>query len=612
MITVTQIDDNTLSIRSNYHYKDRIKSIPSASYDPDTKTWNIHKSYLPYLEDEFNGEQNGLEIFYKTPKWVITGEEPPDMTEMYKISDKSIKVPSTKLELLDYQKYGTKFAIDKILTHNFVILADDVGLGKTAQAIAVTKWFHENKDAEHILIIAKRSIKEQWCEEFEKFTDMGDEFWIGYTDKTKTYRKKVYKSFVASDKGILVTNYHTFLNDCELFQTMDIDFVIIDEVHEVKARNGKMHGKIKSVVNGKPTMLLTGTPITSKPEDIYGVIDLVSEDYFGLWTKFKRNFIVEINDTFGWHTIGAKHLDTLRNMVQDILIRRTVYEVSIELPEITINPVYCQMDETQEALLEEVRRQDSDLEEQVMKMRKMLPQCKADGDKEKYQKITNAIEMIESKRKGYIGARQNACSDPRIFKYSKSKVYQDMYTAMVTKDYDGSSKTKKLISLVEDITESGHKVLLFSKYVSTIRLVKEQIESKLKIKVLTYTGKEDGDARIRVKNTFWNDGEYNVLIGSEAMNAGLNLQCADYVINIDQPDTAAFKAQRIGRARRVGSAFKKVIVYDMITEDGTEFKSKDKERLEKIQRDIDLTDALVTISEEQRQALIEAMRKEAV
>lgn len=91
-------------------------------------------------------------------------------------------------------------------------------------------------------------------------------------------------------------------------------------------------------------------------------------------------------------------------------------------------------------------------------------------------------------------------------------------------------------------------------------------------------------------------------------NNNVNLQVAKYIINIDQPDTFAIKTQRIGRARRVGSQYSNVIVYDMITLSTDKANSKDEERLQNIANNQNLTDALVNIDEAQRQALIAAMK----
>ena len=92
------------------------------------------------------------------------------------------------------------------------------------------------------------------------------------------------------------------------------------------------------------------------------------------------------------------------------------------------------------------------------------------------------------------------------------------------------------------------------------------------------------------------------------MAEGLNLQNAKYIINIDQPDTLAIKTQRIGRTRRAGSQFDNVIIYDMITSSSTKAQSKDEERLENILNNQNITDALVSIDDAQRKALINAMK----
>lgn len=124
MLVITQLQNKRLSIKANYFYKDRIKTIPTAQFDFDTKEWTIDQSMLLVLEQNFKGE-----LVYKTPRWVILGQSAPDMTAMYQIKDTSIMAPALKLNPYDYQNYGIRFMIDKILSHNFVLNADDVGLG---------------------------------------------------------------------------------------------------------------------------------------------------------------------------------------------------------------------------------------------------------------------------------------------------------------------------------------------------------------------------------------------------------------------------------------------------------------------------------------------------
>ena len=186
---------------------------------------------------------------------------------------------------------------------------------------------------------------------------------------------------------------------------------------------------------------------------------------------------------------------------------------------------------------------------------------------------------------------------------------RDTYGAMVPSSYKMSSKTEAVLDTVEDIVTNGDKVVIFSKFKTCVYMIAEDIRSKLKQNVLLYTGEQTEEERDDALKKFWTMDTYNIIIGTEAMSTGLNIQIAKYVINIDQPDTLAIKTQRIGRVRRAGSTFDNVIIYDMITSDGNNARSKDIERLENIANNQDVTDALVTIDDSQREALIKAMKE---
>ncbi len=593
MLIVSQLQSGHLSIKCDYYYRNRISKIPTAYFNPMLKQWMIEPYMLGYLENEFHGE-----LVYKTPRWVILHEPMPDMSQMYKISDDTIKAPDMKLKPYDYQDYGIRFMIDKILQHNMVLNSDDVGLGKTIQTIGTLKWFIENQGYTKILIICKKSIKRQWKEEFDKFTDLSKDFKIIYTEETAAKRKKAYKEFGNAQKGILITNYHSFLNDTDLIKMLHYDIVVIDEVHSVKARTGKLNNNIASAVQGHPVIFLTGTPVMSKPEDIFGIVQISDPSYFGAWNKFSKEHLVYAQTPFGIKLIGSRNLDVLRDKVQDILIRRTKYEVSIDLPETSIVKKSCDMDNVQEKILKMISEETLELNDQMNRLKG------PDG------KIKNMqlYEALEGRSKGLIAARQAASTDPRMFWYSNSEMMKKKYGAEVPQSYKMSDKAESIVDLVEDIIQSDNKVILFSKFVTSARLIGQDIQDKLKVPVLMYTGMENQNVRDNNVDLFRESDAYNILIGTDAMAEGLNLQVAQYVINIDQPDTNAIKEQRIGRVRRAGSQFSNVVVYDMITSNGINAKSKDEERLENIEKNKDLSDALISIDESQRQALISAMK----
>ena len=596
MLTITQLPNGKLSIKADYFYRTRIKNVPTATFNFDTKQWVVESFMLGELERRFAGE-----LVYKTPRWVILNEPMPDMSAMYKLSRDDIAVPAMKLLPYDYQTYGMKFMIDKVEKQGFVLNADDVGLGKTIQTIGTMQYFINKGTVNKVLIICKKSIKKQWIDEIVKFTDLSQDFALIRTGSTAAQRKKAYAAFNQESKAILVTNYHTFLNDTSLFAQMNIDFVVIDEVHSVKARTGKLNNNIGSITYGKPTVFLTGTPIMSRPEDIFGIVQMVNPKYFGMWSQFKKEFIVtDLNGKFGVRDVGAKNLDKLRELVQNMVIRRTEYEVSIQLPKTIIKKQECDMDKVQEAILMEISKKTEELATQ-------MDAIKNNTLMDEHERVTK-MGQIEGQSKGLIAARQAASTDPRLFLSSPSKMMRETYGKMVPPTYKMSEKTETILDLVKDIMDTGDKVILFTKFRTCAVLMANDIQKHLKENVLLYTGEEDDEAREQAVDYFKNTTSHNILIGTEAMAEGLNLQCARYVINIDQPDTLAIKTQRIGRARRAGSAFNNVVVYDVITTSTDKARSKDEERLENIAKNADLTDALVSIDEAQRQALIDAMK----
>lgn len=181
---------------------------------------------------------------------------------------------------------------------------------------------------------------------------------------------------------------------------------------------------------------------------------------------------------------------------------------------------------------------------------------------------------------------------------------QQQFGALIPASYKMSNKTEAILDTVQEIMEIDEKVIIFTKFKTSAIMISNDIKKALKENVLLYTGQENDDAREYALQTFLNSTDHNILIGTEALAEGVNLQKAKYVINLDQPDTLAIKVQRIGRVRRVGSKYNNVVVYDMITKD-----SKDTERLENIERNGNLEDALITINVAQREALLKAMEE---
>ena len=124
MLTVEKVKDY-LSITFAYcpMYVSRIKDIESSVFNDKTNAWLIDIEDLPTLEDIFKGE-----LYFKTPKWKITGDIPPILEFKLK---KEFPLPKLRKGIVPYpyQSFGYQFIMNRLYEHSFCMLCDDVGLG---------------------------------------------------------------------------------------------------------------------------------------------------------------------------------------------------------------------------------------------------------------------------------------------------------------------------------------------------------------------------------------------------------------------------------------------------------------------------------------------------
>ena len=592
MLTVQlAADEKTIEVTgANMYTKRMYEKVPGVFFNDRRKLWQFPRRYIGNFMTEFKGE-----VYYKTPLWVITGRPAPDYSRLYEIED-DIRIPELKLPLYDYQEFGARFLVSRIRRHGFAINADSCGTGKTCHAIAVMSYMAEH-GTNRFLIVVKKSIKHQWEQEIRKFSHLDEEFEIFCTGDTPKERQSTYWKAMEAKRSILITNYHNFLNDADMIGCTDPEFTVIDEAHCVKARDGVLNRNIASVTMGKPVLFLTGTPVMSRPEDIFGIVQMADPDYFGDWDTFKERYLVYGHKRGYSFVTGVKHLDELHRKVQDILIRRTEYDISVQMPETVEHNLRVKKSTLQQGLLDTAETKEKQAADEYDRLDELKKSGVLSEDDE--EKLVRA----EGRLKGMIFVRQVCATDPLIFSFMDSKT-AGQYAALVPKNTQISPKTEAVIDLVEDILNSGEKVILFSKYVTAGRYYAAVIKKKLKEEALMYTGLEDSAKRDENIRLFRSTEDHNILIGTDAMAEGLNLAEARHVINIDLPDTYAVYQQRTGRVRRVSSTYGTIYVHNVITED-----SADEKKLAKLQHDRDLDGALVEGCEKQHEALRSAMKR---
>lgn len=572
MITVTQLNCRWLGMQCNYAYRKRCHDIPGAEFDYNKKMWVAPIESLQAIQAEFYDE-----IYWKTPLWKILGQSEPPKQEL-KLLGPTPSLPKLELTPFDYQRTGMEFMIDRINNLGWCMNGDAVGLGKTLESCGTMKWFVENRGVRKILITCKKSIKYQWGNEIRNITGWQN-IPIYITGDTKAKRKKAYDGMAASQAGILITNYHNFLTDADQINALNFDLCILDEAHCVK--RGKMNSLISETMRGKRTILLTGTPLLSAPDDIYGIVSMTDPNYFGAQEDFKERYIVTEYGIYGEQIVGAIHLNELREKIKKFYISRTAEEVDKDLPEVPpARIINVPMDSIQEKMYALVNERKEKLDQ---KKRDLLTQYGATS-------VTKAkIEELNDRGKMYIATLQFISDDPAVFRHLPTeKGLNKQLLELLPKNYKMSAKTEATMEVVSEILASGEKVIIFCHYASTARMLKLQIEKELGEKPVMYTGAEGDEQREKNIALFKEDEGASILIATEAAAEGLNLQVSRYILHFEQADTHAMREQRIGRIRRIGSKYKSVIVYDILTSG-----SFDEVKLRKIARDKELSKSIL-------------------
>ena len=431
---------------------------------------------------------------------------------------KAAKKPRTlKAVLRPYQEQGLSWLrfIHEIGSGG--VLADDMGLGKTVQTIALLLSLKQEKKEQPLraLIVAPTSVVPNWIREIERFGPaLTTALWHGAGRKDQMDELE--------SANVIITSYALLRRDIDLLKKLDLDYAILDEAQNIKNPMSATAAAARDL-GAKRRLALTGTPIENRLSEIWSIFDFVSPGLLGPLNKFEERYAKPIDQG------DSKAAVRLRATIHPFILRRTKLEVAKDLPpKIEIDKV-VDLPPDQRAIYVQVLRE---VRAQVL------------GEVERVGVAKSQLHILA----GLTKLRQAAC-DPRLLGLPRQF------------SHDDSGKLAALRELVEEVDSGGHKVLIFSQFVSMLKLVKEALdEDKIRYEYL------DGstvDRSERIDN-FQNDPTIPVfLISLKAGGSGLNLTAADTVIHFDPWWNPAVEDQASDRAHRIGQK-KVVTVYRLV------------------------------------------------
>lgn len=416
-----------------------------------------------------------------------------------------------KTELLPYQLDGIAFAAGA----GRAVLADDMGLGKTIQGVGVAELLAQNADIRKVLVICPTSLKSQWRNEIERFSGRSVQLVLGGTAERATQYD--------NDAFFTICNYEQVLRDLLSIEQVDWDLIILDEGQRIKNWEAKTSNVVKSL-KSKFALVLTGTPLENRLDDLYSVVQFVDDRHLGpAFRFFNKHRIVNEKGK----VLGYKNLDELRDALKPILLRRTRDDVLKQLPERTTEIVRIAPTDEQKGL------HDANMQVVASIVRK---------------KFISEMDLLRL-RQALLMCRMSADSTYLCNKEEPSY----------------SSKLDRLDELFEQLfAEKGRKAVLFSEWTTMLNLIEKQL-TKRKIEYVRLDGSVPQKQRQQLVTTFQTQPDCRLFLTTNAGSTGLNLQAANTVINVDLPWNPAVLEQRIARAHRMGQK-QPVQVYVLVTE----------------------------------------------
>lgn len=180
-------------------------------------------------------------------------------------------------------------AIDAMKTGG-MMLADEVGLGKTIEAGLVLRYMLES-GARKVLIALPASLRKQWELELEEKFDLKpvilDRLTVEH-DAEDWHKKLADRQSVR----IVITSYDYSGKLMKRFPDVKWDFLIIDEAHNLRNLNGTKRAKrLFELSGGIPKILLTATPLQNSLMDLYGLVSFIDPRIFGSERVFRQRYI---------------------------------------------------------------------------------------------------------------------------------------------------------------------------------------------------------------------------------------------------------------------------------------------------------------------------------
>jgi superfamily II DNA or RNA helicase len=406
-----------------------------------------------------------------------------------------------------------------------VLLADEVGLGKTVEAGMVLKEYLLRGMVENVLVLTPASLVGQWREELETKFDITcatthdgrlrsdpDGFWAE-------------KRLIASLPVARRAEHAARLLD------RSFDLVIVDEAHHLRDRTSQGY-KLVDALNKRFLLLLSATPVQNDLTELYNVLTLLKPGIFKTLKEFRAAHM-----TAGKPRQPANP-ERLRALMRDAMVRNTRAVVALRLP------------------------------------RRHAATIKVEGsqaERSAYQELTAAVRRLAAAQAGrsrlavhhLLGAAGSspAAAAATVKRFAERKLDDAAWQALAER-WGAIGNGGKEVALLDLLRRNpDEKKLIFVHYRDTLDHLADLL-TRQGLAFGRFEGSLSGPDKDAAVARFRD--EVPVLLCTESGGEGRNIQFCNTLINFDVPWNPMAIEQRIGRIDRIGQQ-REVFVFNLVT-----------------------------------------------
>ena len=547
-------------INADWRFKELCKSLPGSSYDAATQMWKVPVSWSACLALR-STFRDDLVLGDSLKNWA-SNERANRIDPANALRDlEELPEGEGDADLFPHQRAGVKF----LTTAKQALLADEPGLGKTAQAIRALKELNKTEEAFPALIVCPNTLKKNWKREFAKWYP---EVKVQVIKGTATQRRK---QFDEPDVDVWVVNWESLrthsrlsaygsialarcpeckghdervsTNKCEVHprELNGIDFkaVVADEIHRSKDPKSKQSRALWAATGDAGVRFaLTGTPVANNVLDMWAILHWLSPQEFPSKTRWIDRMINTMLNAFGGMVVmGIKpHMEEEFHATINPRMRRMLKSRVLPwLPEMMFERRDVEMSTKQKKAYDQMRD----------------------------------LMIAELESGGSVVAPSVLTQTTRLHQFASSFVESTVDETTGEVSYTLSEPSCKVDALMDDIKagdfgDDSVAVAAVSRQLIELlsaRLTKEGIDHGL------ITGAQDEDERQKSIDDFQSGKTKWILFTVQAGGVGVTLTAGRRLVMLQRPWSLVDHKQALDRIHRIGSEIHdSVIIMDYVTE----------------------------------------------